>query len=37
MPVKVGQILEGTVSGITNFGAFIDLPVAKGVWYTYPR
>ncbi|MGI5851271.1 MAG: S1 RNA-binding domain-containing protein [Clostridiales bacterium] len=26
MPVKVGQILEGTVSGITNFGAFIDLP-----------
>lgn len=26
MPVKVGRILEGTVSGITNFGAFIDLP-----------
>lgn len=26
MPVKVGQILEGTVSGITNFGAFVDLP-----------
>ncbi len=26
MPVKVGRILEGTVSGITNFGAFVDLP-----------
>lgn len=26
MPVKVGQILDGTVSGITKFGAFIDLP-----------
>lgn len=26
MAVKVGQIIEGTVSGITNFGAFIELP-----------
>ncbi len=26
MPVKVGRIVEGTVSGITNFGAFVDLP-----------
>lgn len=26
MPVKEGRILEGTVSGITNFGAFVDLP-----------
>jgi len=26
MPVKVGDILDGTVSGITNFGAFVDLP-----------
>lgn len=26
MPVKVGRVLEGKVSGITNFGAFIDLP-----------
>lgn len=25
MSVEVGQILEGTVSGITNFGAFIEL------------
>jgi S1 RNA binding domain protein len=29
MSVEVGQILEGTVSGITNFGAFIDLPEGK--------
>ena len=26
MPVKVGQIVEGTVSGITKFGAFMQLP-----------
>ncbi len=26
MPVKVGSILEGIVTGITNFGAFIQLP-----------
>lgn len=26
MPVKVGRILDGVVSGITNFGAFVDLP-----------
>ncbi|MFZ5642717.1 MAG: S1 RNA-binding domain-containing protein [Bacillota bacterium] len=26
MPVEVGSVLEGTVSGITNFGAFIQLP-----------
>lgn len=29
MPVKVGAILEGKVSGITNFGAFIDLGEGK--------
>lgn len=29
MPVQVGIILEGTVSGITNFGAFIDLGEGK--------
>lgn len=29
MPVEVGQIVEGTVSGITNFGAFIELPEGK--------
>lgn len=26
MPVEVGQIVEGRVSGITRFGAFIVLP-----------
>ena len=25
MPVEVGQILEGRVTGITNFGAFVEL------------
>ena len=25
MPVKVGQIVEGVVSGITGFGAFVEL------------
>lgn len=29
MPVSVGEILEGTVTGITNFGAFIQLPEGK--------
>jgi S1 RNA binding domain protein len=29
MPVQVGMIVEGTVSGITNFGAFIDLEKGK--------
>ncbi len=26
MPVGVGEIVEGIVTGITNFGAFIQLP-----------
>ena len=26
MALEVGQIVEGKVSGITGFGAFIDLP-----------
>lgn len=29
MPAQVGAILDGTVSGITNFGAFIDLGEGK--------
>jgi S1 RNA binding domain protein len=29
MSVEVGQIIEGTVSGITNFGAFVDLGGGK--------
>jgi len=26
MPIEVGSIVEGVVTGITNFGAFIELP-----------
>ena len=26
MAIAVGSIVEGTVTGITNFGAFIELP-----------
>jgi len=26
MPVQVGKIVEGKVTGITNFGAFVELP-----------
>jgi S1 RNA binding domain protein len=26
MPVQVGTVLDGVVTGITNFGAFVDLP-----------
>lgn len=26
MTIEVGSILEGTVTGITNFGAFVELP-----------
>ena len=29
MQLEVGMILEGKVSGITNFGAFVDLPEGK--------
>lgn len=29
MSIEVGSILEGTVSGITKFGAFIELPENK--------
>lgn len=29
MPVSVGKIVDGTVTGITNFGAFIELPEGK--------
>lgn len=29
MPVSVGRIVEGTVTGITNFGAFIQLEEGK--------
>ena len=26
MPIELGNVLEGVVTGITNFGAFIELP-----------
>lgn len=29
MPVSVGELVEGTVTGITNFGAFVQLPKGK--------
>ena len=29
MPVSVGEIVEGTVTGLTNFGAFVQLPEGK--------
>ena len=29
MPITVGDIFEGTVTGITNFGAFVALPDGK--------
>lgn len=29
MSVSVGEIVEGTVTGITNFGAFVQLPAGK--------
>ena len=29
MPVTVGKVVKGTVTGITNFGAFVQLPGGK--------
>ena len=29
MSIEAGSVVEGTVSGITNFGAFVDLPEGK--------
>ncbi len=29
MPLSVGEVVDGTVTGITNFGAFIKLPEGK--------
>lgn len=29
MSIEVGSIVEGTVTGITNFGAFVELPEGK--------
>lgn len=30
MPVEVGSVLEGRVTGITHFGAFVELPNGIG-------
>ena len=27
--IEIGSILEGTITGITNFGAFVQLPDGK--------
>ena len=32
-----GQILEGTVVSIKEFGAFIELLLAKREWFTFLR
>jgi S1 RNA binding domain protein len=29
MPLEVGAVVEGVVSGITHFGAFVELPGGK--------
>lgn len=29
MPIAVDEVVEGTVTGITNFGAFVKLPEGK--------
>ncbi len=29
MSIEIGAIVEGTVTGITNFGAFVDLGESK--------
>ena len=37
MPVEVGMVVEGIVTGITNFGAFVQLEKGQRVWCIYPR
>lgn len=37
MQLEVGMVLEGKVTGITKFGAFIELPGGKLVWYIFQR
>ena len=29
MPIEIGSVVEGKVTGITNYGAFIELPEGK--------
>jgi polyribonucleotide nucleotidyltransferase len=36
MPIELGSVQEGVVTGITNFGAFIELPGGvTGLWAYY--
>lgn len=37
MSISKGQILEGTVTGITKFGAFIELGTGKPDWFISPK
>jgi polyribonucleotide nucleotidyltransferase len=37
MAVEVGSIVEGKITGVKKFGAFVALPAAKPAWYTFPR
>jgi S1 RNA binding domain protein len=37
MSLKVGSIVEGVVTGITNFGAFVQLPSGENRAGAYIR
>ena len=37
MEVEVGKIVEGRVTGITNFGAFIQLLTGEPDWFIFPK
>lgn len=35
MALEVGSIVEGQVTGIARFGAFVELPKKRQAWSTY--
>lgn len=37
MSIEVGSKLQGKITGITNFGAFVELPEAQPVSFTLVR
>ena len=37
MSIEIGSVVEGVVTGITNFGAFVELPGGKGRSHSYFR
>ena len=37
MSFTAGQIVEGKVTGITNFGAFVELAPGQQVWCISPK